>query len=130
MKGLLTILFYIVPFFLFSQSNLPGDTIYELQEVQELPIIPGGDAGLVKYLMENIKYSKNTDTKIVSSCKISFVIHKDGTSGNVTITPSVDKKTDKSIVRAIEKMQKCQPGKVNGKSVNVRIRIPLRVCYK
>lgn len=112
-----------------SADNLPDNALFV--EVEQKPEFPGGDAALMKYISDNIRYPKNAhDNKIEGRVVISFVIRKDGTIGETKILRSVDPELDAEALRVVRSLPAFTPGKMNGKAVAVWYTIPITFKLK
>ena len=94
--------------------------------VEQMPAFPGGDAALMKYLSENIKYPKAAEKageqgRVV----VNFIVEKDGAISNVNVVRSVTPTLDAEAVRVIKAMPKWVPGKQDGKFVRVKYNVPV-----
>lgn len=100
------------------------DTIYDI--VDQMPQFPGGSAGIVKYLQENIKYpGKARESGVRGRVLTSFVVDADGSITDVKVVKSVDNALDAEVVRVIKGMPRWTPGKKNGVPVRVKYSIPI-----
>lgn len=112
-----------------SADNLPDNALFV--GVEQKPEFPGGDAALMKYLSDNIRYPKNAhDNKIEGRVVISFVIQKDGTIGETKILRSVDPELDAEALRVVRSLPAFTPGKMNGKAVAVWYSLPIAFKLK
>lgn len=87
----------------------------------KLPSFPAGEKAFALYLQKNIHV--DADTK--GSAIASFVVDKSGSLTNVKILRSVNPKADQEVVRVLEASPKWNPGKQNGKVVNVAFSLPV-----
>lgn len=100
------------------------DKVYDIVEQQ--PEFPGGQAALMNFLRETIKYpAEAAKNGIEGRVIVRFVIGSDGTVGNVEIVRGVDPQLDAEAVRVINAMPKWTPGKQDGKPVAVKYTIPV-----
>lgn len=95
-----------------------------------LPEVPaqflGGNAELMKYLRDNIKYPHVAiENNIEGRSVIRFVVSTDGTISNVEVVKTSDPSLDKEAIRVVKSMPKWVPGKVNGKNVNSYFTLPV-----
>ena len=94
--------------------------------VEQMPHFPGGDAALMQFLRENIKYPETAEKHGIQGRVIcTFVVEDDGSVTNVQILRSVDDLLDKEAVRMIQAMPKWVPGKQNGEPVFVKYTLPI-----
>lgn len=95
-------------------------------KVEQMPSFPGGNAALMNYLSQNIKYPVIAEENGIQGRVIAqFVVGKDGHISDVRVAKSVDPSLDKEAVRVVKNMPKWIPGKDKGQSVNVRYTLPV-----
>lgn len=110
--------------------DISVETVYKENQVEENPVFPGGENGLLNYLYKNVKYPKAAIKNNVYGIVVcTFIIAKDGTIRNVTVKESPDPLLEKEAIRVIRSMPKWIPGKINGQNVNVWHRIPITFDY-
>ena len=101
-----------------------SNKVYEV--VEQMPTFPGGDAALMKYLAENIKYPVSAQkAKEQGRVVVQFIVEKDGTVTGVKTVRSVTPALDAEAVRVIKAMPKWTPGKQGGQLVRVRYNVPV-----
>ena len=95
--------------------------------VENMPIFPGGDLGLMKYIQKNVKYPAIAkEYNITGKVYISFIVDKTGSVTNIKVVRGVDKSLDDEAVRVIKSLPKYKPGKQRGKAVRVMFTVPIR----
>ena len=109
-----------------AQIKNAESTEKTFEVVEQMPTFPGGDAALMKYLSENIKYPKAAEKageqgRVV----VNFIVEKDGAISNVNVVRSVTPTLDAEAVRVIKAMPKWVPGKQDGQSVRVKYNVPV-----
>ncbi|MGV2541757.1 TonB family protein, partial [Bacillus pumilus] len=83
--------------------------------VEQMPSFPGGNAALMKYLGDNIKYPVVAqENGVQGRVVVSFVVERDGSITDVKVVRSVDPSLDREAVRVVSTMPKWIPGKQNG----------------
>ena len=98
--------------------------VYEV--VEQMPTFPGGDAALMKYLAENIKYPVSAQkAKEQGRVVVQFIVEKDGAVSGVKLLKSATPLLDAEAIRVVKAMPKWNPGKHNGKNVRVRHSVPV-----
>lgn len=112
-----------------------NEKVYTVAERQ--PEFPGGQAALSRYLAETIKVPNSLVRNNYNAGPISakFIIDKLGYIHDIRITTKpLDKKVKKgmedlmaSIISAIEKMPRWEPGQVAGQRVAVFYTLPVEV---
>jgi protein TonB len=94
--------------------------------VENMPIFPGGDLGLMKYIQKHVKYPAIAkEYNITGKVYVSFIVDKSGSVTNVKIVRGVDKNLDAEAMRVVKSLPKYKPGKQRGKAVRVMFTIPI-----
>ena len=90
------------------------------------PQFPGGDAALINFLNENIKYPpKAAQDKVEGKVIVQFVVKKTGKIDNVKVLRSVRKDLDDEAVRVVKMMPDFIPAKQNGEVADMPYTIPV-----
>ena len=111
------------------KDTAPDDKVYEVCE--QMPIFEGGDAALLKYLRENLKYpDKTKDRGVQGRLVIGFIVEKDGSLTDVKVLRPVDIDLDAEVLRVVKGMPKWIPGRHNGQRVRVRYLVPIHICLQ
>ena len=111
------------------KDTATDDKIYEVCE--QMPIFEGGDAALLKYLRENLKYPDNTkDRGVQGRLVIGFIVEKDGSLTDVKVLRPVDIDLDAEVLRLVKGMPKWIPGRHNGQRVRVKYLLPIHICLQ
>ena len=101
-----------------------SNKVYEV--VEQMPTFPGGDAALMKYLAENIKYPVSAQkAKEQGRVVVQFIVEKDGAVTSVKTVRSVAPALDAEAVRVIKAMPKWTPGRQGGQPVRVNYNVPV-----
>ena len=95
--------------------------------VETMPEFPGGQAELMKYLSNNVKYPVIAqENGIQGRVVCQFVVERDGSIANVEVVRSSNEASlDREAVRVIKSMPKWKPGKQRGKAVRVKYTVPV-----
>ncbi len=97
-----------------------------LKFVQQMPAYPDGEAALLKWLAENIKYPNIAKENGIQGRVIcQFVVSKTGAISNVKIVRGIGGGCDEEAVRVLKMMPNWKPGKNNGKEVPVTFTFPV-----
>ena len=101
-----------------AQSDDVPEKIYTATE--QMPQFPGGEAALMKYMQNNIKYpvvaiENGTQGNVI----VQFVVKKDGTIGTVKIVRGLSPELNKEAIRLCKSLPKFIPGTMKGEAVNV-----------
>jgi protein TonB len=94
--------------------------------VEQMPEFPGGQAALLKWISDNIKYPAIAEENGIQGRVVcTFVVERDGSVTDVQVARSIDPSLDKEAVRVLKKMPKWIPGKQNGSAVRVKYTVPV-----
>jgi protein TonB len=93
--------------------------------VEDMPIFPGGDAALHKYLATAQYPIIAQENGIQGRVYVKFVINTDGSVTDVQIARGVDPSLDKEALRVVKNMPKWKPGKQRGQAVRVSYTVPI-----
>ncbi|MDL2228078.1 energy transducer TonB [Odoribacter sp. OttesenSCG-928-L07] len=101
------------------------DTEYLIVEVQ--PEFPGGEAGRLMYLRDNLKYPVAAkEAGIQGIVYVSFVVMPDGSVGNIEVLRGIGGGCDEEAVRVVKNMPKWKPGEQRGNKVKVRFSMQVK----
>lgn len=97
-----------------------NDDITIFNAVEQMPQYPGGEAALMKYIQDHIKYPPTAaKNNIEGDVIVQFVVKKDGKVGTVMVVSPVNKDLGKEAIRVVKSLPKFTPGRQEGKAVNV-----------
>lgn len=117
--------------YLIIQINNDSAPSYSREEeiyvaVEQPAEYPGGQAALMKWLSQNIRYPESAQQNAIQGRVIvKFVVEKDGSITNAEIARGVDKDLDREALRLVSSMPKWKPGKNNGESVRSYFNLPV-----
>jgi len=95
--------------------------------VEQMPEFPGGEAALNAYLAKNINYPPMAvENEIQGKVTVSFVVGKDGKIRDVKVEKGIGFGCDEEAKRVVGNMPAWNPGKQNGRAVNVSYRVPVK----
>ena len=95
-------------------------TIYKPDQVEQRAMFPGGQEGMMSFMMQHMKYPKEAEKdKAQGTVVVHFVVEPDGSISNVMIPDSlkVHPVLDAAAVRLVKKMPKWKPAMLKGKAV-------------
>ncbi|MDR0370387.1 MAG: energy transducer TonB [Prevotellaceae bacterium] len=96
------------------------------QVVETMPQFPGGDAAMMKYLRDNVRYPVIAqENGVQGRVTCQFVVNRDGSIVDIEVVRSVDPSLDKEAIRVIQSMPKWKPGQQRGKPVRVKYTLPV-----
>ena len=95
--------------------------------VEQPAEFPGGEAALMKYLYDNIKYPVIAQENNISGrVNLRFVVERDGRVGDVQVVRgSGDASLDREAVRVVNSLPNFIPAKQNGRAVRVYYNLPV-----
>ena len=94
---------------------------------EQMPIFPGGEAALLRYVSEHTKYpSIALEQEIQGVVTIRFVVTPTGAVGDVFVVQGLDPECDREAVRVVKSLPRFTPGKQQGKPVAVWYTLPVR----
>ncbi|HJE39623.1 MAG: energy transducer TonB [Candidatus Amulumruptor caecigallinarius] len=109
-----------------EEKTEPVDDNKVFDVVEQNPVFPGGEAALLKYVAEHIRYpAMAQENNIQGRVVVQFVVTKTGSIGQVKVVRSKDPDLDKEAVRVVKSLPKFTPGKMNGHAVNVWYTLPI-----
>lgn len=118
------LVFLIMVAWMGSPSEVKAQEVFDV--VDELPAPPGGVDGWMKHVGQNLKYpeaAKNAKTE--GMVVLTFIVKEDGTISDVEILRGIGSGCDEESKRVVEISPKWTPGKIDGKAVNTRMRLPI-----
>jgi len=94
--------------------------------VEQQPEFPDGQAALLKYLAENIKYpAMARENNIQGRSVLQFVVNEGGDITDIQVVRKIGGGCDEEAVRVVKSMPKWKPGKQGGRPVKVRFTLPV-----
>ncbi|MBN8683567.1 MAG: energy transducer TonB [Chitinophagales bacterium] len=104
----------------------PGEGEEILNLAEQRPSFPGGEAAMLQFLDENLKYpALAKENGIQGRVIVRFVVEKDGSLSNTEILRDIGGGCGKEALRLLASMPRWQPGKQRGRAVRVRYTLPL-----
>jgi TonB family protein len=106
-----------------------SDTTWDM--VEQVPMFPGGEELLVRYIAMNTKYpeaalAKRTQGKVV----VKFRITTRGTVNGYEISKSVSPELDAEALRVVKSITRFEPAIVDGKPVSAWYYLPVNFTLK
>ena len=94
--------------------------------VEEMPKFPGGDAAMMEFLRNTVKYPEEAmKNGIQGRVVVQFIVEKDGSISGAEVIKKVNEHLDAEALRVIGEMPKWAPGKQKGKEVRVKFTLPV-----
>ena len=105
-------------------KNDDGEIIFTIVEC--MPQFPGGEAGLRKYLQQNLTYpGKARKAGVEGKVYVSFVVNSAGKVADVKIVKGIGWGCDEKAVQVINNMPFWKPAIQQGRPVSVRFVVPV-----
>lgn len=99
--------------------------------VEQMPMFPGGDVELLKYIAENTQYPEAAKLSgIQGRVIVRFCVTKEGGISLASILKGVDPSLDQEALRVVKSLPPFQPGKQGGKIVPVWYMVPITFTLK
>jgi protein TonB len=99
--------------------------------VEEMPMFPGGDAELLKYIGEHTQYPEIAkENNIQGKVIVRFCVTSKGGVSQVSVLKGVDPELDKEAIRVVNTLPPFKPGKQGGKPVPVWYMVPIAFTLK
>lgn len=99
--------------------------------VEEMPMFPGGDPELLKYIAEHTQYPEIAkENNIQGKVIVRFCVTAKGGVNQVSVLKGVDPELDKEAIRVVNTLPPFKPGKQGGKPVPVWYMVPIAFTLK
>ena len=100
------------------------DSVYT--NVEKMPVFPGGETGLMRFLSENVRYPVEAMvSNIQGRVVVRFVVTKTGGIGDTDVLRSVHPDLDMEAIRVVKALPGFIPAESEGKVVNAWYTIPV-----
>jgi protein TonB len=94
--------------------------------IEQMPVFPGGDEELLKYISKNLKYPVIAqENGIQGKVVVRFEVTKTGAVDKAEVIRPLDPACDREAIRVVRSLPKFIPGKQNGVNVNVWYTLPI-----
>jgi TonB family protein len=99
--------------------------------VEEMPMFPGGDEALLKYIGENTRYpasakSQNIEGKVI----VRFCVTAKGGVSQISVLRAVSPELDAEAIRVVSTLPDFKPGRQGGENVPVWYMVPIAFTLK
>jgi TonB family protein len=99
--------------------------------VEEMPMFPGGDKELLKYIANNTSYPEIAKTNnIQGRVIIRFCVTAKGAVSLISVLKGVSPELDQEAIRVVETLPAFKPGRQGGKAVPVWYMVPITFTLK
>ena len=94
--------------------------------VDEMPVFPGGDHELMRYIEDNLNYPQEAlERGIQGRVFVKIIVEPNGSISNAKIIRGLGFGCDEEAISVIESMPNWEPGRKNGETVRVNIAVPV-----
>ena len=105
-------------------QSLKSDTVYQI--VDQMPVFPGGDEAMLKFIQRNIQYpDMERRNDIQGKVVVGFVIKEDGSINDVGLRRGASKGLDEEAIRVAKLLPNFKPGMQKGQPVKVAFILPI-----
>lgn len=87
------------------------------------PEFPGGNKAFYDFISSNFRAPNNSMGEVI----IGFSVELDGTLNHFEVIKSVNKQIDLAVIKTLVKCPKWIPGKIDGKAVVIKYKIPINI---
>jgi TonB family protein len=99
--------------------------------VEEMPMFPGGDVALLKYISENTIYPETSKVQnIQGRVIIRFCVTEKGGISQISVLKGVSPELDAEAMRVVRTLPDFKPGMQSGKAVPVWYMVPITFALK
>jgi TonB family protein len=108
----------------FEKTPILRDDVFVI--VEDMPVFPGGEEALRKWIGENVKYPvPAAENGIHGKVYVQFVVEADGSVSRAKVVRGVDPSLDAEALRVVNASPKWKPGYQGGKAVPVSYTVPI-----
>lgn len=95
--------------------------------VEQMPEYPYGEKGMMSFIQQHVKYPQEAlRQQVEGTVYVEFVVGQDGTLSDLKVVRGQPAGLDQAALDVVSKMPKWIPGKNNGKSVKVKVTVPIK----
>lgn len=110
--------------------DVPDEVVDDIDDIfvvaEEMPVFPGGQLALRKYLSQAVKYPPiAVEAGVQGRVFVSFIVDKNGDVTDVSVVRPLDPSLDKEALRVVKSMPRWTPGMQRGKPVRVSYTVPI-----
>ena len=105
-------------------TNSDENRIYQF--VEQMPEFPGGQAAMLKFIADNLKYPIGMADDFQGSIRVKFYVDTLGHVCDPQIVRGLDSALDREVLRVVRLFPEFIPGQHEGKKVNVYMNLPIR----
>jgi TonB family protein len=126
----LTAILFLIPAVNQAQSTLQSATTDEEKKfthVEQMPVYPGGQEAMMKFIAEHLKYPESAKKdKVEGMVLVQFTVTKTGAVQDVKVLRPLQTDCDAEAARVISSMPNWLPGQQDNKPVSVTLNLPIQ----
>jgi TonB family protein len=104
---------------------------YAFVAVEEMPMYPGGDAELLKFIGENTRYPQSAkNANIQGKVIVRFCVTSKGGVSMISVLKGISPDLDAEAIRVVSTISNFRPGRQGGKPVPVWYMVPIAFTLK
>ena len=103
----------------------PDENKIIYQFVEQMPEYPGGQAAMLKFIADNLKYPNDMMSCFQGSVIVKFYVDTLGYVCDPQIVRGLDSALDREVLRVVRLFPEFTPGQHEGKKVNVYMNLPI-----
>ena len=109
-----------------NDESAPQSKKMVYKSVEQMPMFPGGEMALMKYLQSHINYPPEAaKNDIGGRVIVQFIIDETGQVGEVKVLRHVSEEIDAEAVRVVKTLPMFEPGRQDGEAVSVWYTLPI-----
>jgi len=113
------------------KEEVPAESENPFIVVEEMPMFPGGDAELLKFIGANTNYPEDAKLQnIQGRVIIRFCVTAKGGISQVSVLKGVSPELDAESIRVVNTLPEFKPGRQGGKPVPVWYMVPITFSLK
>jgi protein TonB len=114
-----------------KEESINESEIEPFVVVEEMPMFPGGDVALLKYISENTIYPETSKVQnIEGRVIIRFCVTEKGGISQISILKGVSPELDAEALRVVRTLPGFKPGMQSGKAVPVWYMVPITFALR
>ncbi len=116
-------------------DGAPSDSTDQRKEVltmvEKMPIFPGGEQAMLRFLSDSLRYPEEARNKnIQGKVYVRFIVTPAGDVSNVEVIRGLPEGLSEEAIRVVKLMPKWIPGSQFGKNVPVQFTLPISFVLK
>ncbi|MBN8681119.1 MAG: energy transducer TonB [Chitinophagales bacterium] len=115
----------------YSKTGFDSTAVFEIFNVEKIPVFPGGEAAMFQFISTNLVYPDSAQVNNVEGVvALSMVIEKDGSLSDIKVLKDIAYGCGEASIAMVKKMPKWMPGQIQGTRIRTRYVMPIRFKLK